>query len=280
MRLKEYKDIAIGHFNSFVDFYLLSMRFLFCAATEMELGATFPSVAPRHGFETGKVVSADRGDFFVHGVGVAETTLYLTQHLSSMMCHLGSLAQTPSGVIEELDSTNITTQHSDLPYDCIIQVGVCGLYPHAARVQHLYVTEVVHIIQEAFGDLGAETPSGFIPIQRLLPDQYVEVAPDGLMPELAGNLLEFIPELEFLPRVRGLTVSNITGTQETAVERESMFHAEVESMEGAAAARVAQQFKIPFLQVRSISNLATTRDQGAWKIREALSSLQEFFENI
>lgn len=227
------------------------MKFLFCAATEMELGATFPQAYPNTGFEAGQAITGPRGDYLVHGVGVTETTLNLTQHLA---------------------------KQSD--YDCIIQVGVCGLYPHAARVQQLYVTELVHVIEEAFGDLGAETPTGFIPLERLLPNEYVELSPSSLYPELAGSLLEFIPELEFLPKVRGLTVSNITGTQETAQERESIFHAEVESMEGASASRVAQEFNIPFLQIRSISNLASTRDQSSWRMKEALGSLKEFFLNV
>lgn len=271
------------------------MNVLFCAATEMELGSTFPGVSPELGFEAGRVVNNRRGDFFVHGVGVAETTLNLTQHLSNLKNNWDITSprgaernrsddedSTSSSATrsEQLESHDILQSNPNLPYDCIIQVGVCGLYPHAARVQQLYVTEVVHVTEEAFGDLGAETPSGFIPLQKLLPDYHVEVEPEDFMPDLAGSLLEFIPELEYLPRVRGLTVSNITGTQETARERESIFHAEVESMEGAAAARVAQQFEIPFLQIRSISNLATTRDQSAWKMREALGSLHEFFDKI
>lgn len=227
------------------------MKFLFCAATPMELWSTFPELPTRQDLIPGQVYSGPRGDYLVHGVGVTETTLHLTQLLSQA--------------------------HE---YNCIIQIGICGLYPHAARVQQLYLTEVVHVIEEAMGDLGAESPYGFIPMERLLPDHHVEIHNEGLQPELAGNLLEFIPELEFIPRVRGITVSNVTGTQETAEERESLFHADVESMEGAAAARVAQQFNLPFLQIRSISNLATTRDQSSWKIQEALHSLKEFFENV
>ena len=231
------------------------MNILFCAATDLELGATFPQAKPEHGFDSSQVTGGPRGDYLVHGVGVAETTLNLTHHLAAKS-------------IEESE------------YDCIVQIGVCGLYPNAARVQQIYLTEVVHIIDEAYGDLGTETADGFIPMERLLPDYHVEIEPLSLESEVIQGLLKFIPELEFIPKVRGLTVSNITGTQEVAQERESLFNVDVESMEGAAAARVAQKFSIPFLQIRAISNIASTRNQGSWKIREALHSLEEFFANV
>ena len=49
----------------------------------------------------------------------------------------------------------------------------------------------------------------------------------------------------------------------------------VESMEGAALHYVCLMEKIPFLQIRSISNLIGERDKTRWKIKEAMKSLNE-----
>jgi futalosine hydrolase len=50
---------------------------------------------------------------------------------------------------------------------------------------------------------------------------------------------------------------------------ENKFDAICENMEGAALARVSQEFGIPFLELRAISNMVENRDQSAWQIREA-----------
>ncbi|MCP4269155.1 MAG: futalosine hydrolase, partial [Candidatus Brocadiaceae bacterium] len=49
---------------------------------------------------------------------------------------------------------------------------------------------------------------------------------------------------------------------------------EVESMEGAGALKFGQDFNIPVLQIRSISNIATTRNRESWDIVSALKTLR------
>jgi futalosine hydrolase len=44
-------------------------------------------------------------------------------------------------------------------------------------------------------------------------------------------------------------------------------------MEGAALHYVCLKEKIPFLQVRAISNYITRRDRNAWRMAEAIASL-------
>ena len=56
--------------------------------------------------------------------------------------------------------------------------------------------------------------------------------------------------------------------------------AEIESMEWAALHYVGLMEKIPFLQIRSLSNFAGERDKGKWKIKEAIASLNLELENI
>ncbi len=49
----------------------------------------------------------------------------------------------------------------------------------------------------------------------------------------------------------------------------------VESMEGAALHYVCLMENIPFLQIRTVSNLMGERDKTRWKIKEAIKSLNE-----
>jgi futalosine hydrolase len=63
-----------------------------------------------------------------------------------------------------------------------------------------------------------------------------------------------------------LTVSTITATDRTARKYHHTFAPCMESMEGAAAARVAIHYRIPFLEIRSASNLVGKRDRDNWNL--------------
>jgi futalosine hydrolase len=63
-----------------------------------------------------------------------------------------------------------------------------------------------------------------------------------------------------------LTVSTITATDRTARKYHHTFAPCMESMEGAGAARVAIHYRIPFLEIRSASNLAGKRDRKNWNL--------------
>jgi futalosine hydrolase len=51
-------------------------------------------------------------------------------------------------------------------------------------------------------------------------------------------------------------------------------------MEGAALHFIALHQKIPFIQLRSISNNVGERDKTKWKIKEAISNLNEELKNF
>ena len=86
--------------------------------------------------------------------------------------------------------------------------------------------------------------------------------------DLFGNTLKT------LPVVTGATVNTTTGTDETGAIRHKKYGAEVESMEGAGALKFGNDFKVPVLQIRSISNIAGIRDKANWNIGNALKSLK------
>ncbi len=71
-----------------------------------------------------------------------------------------------------------------------------------------------------------------------------------------------------------ITVSAITNSLETAEQIYSAYDAPLmEAMEGAACAHVAADRDIPFLEIRSVSNLAGERDPAKWDIPRAVHNL-------
>ncbi|MGL1937263.1 MAG: futalosine hydrolase [Fibrobacterales bacterium] len=149
----------------------------------------------------------------------------------------------------------------------IIQVGIAGAYPNSG----LSVRDVIVVERDCFGDLGAETAEGFISLSQmgLVEDEIFEA--DGvLLEKYVQNSLR---------RVTGATVHCCTGTEQTALQREQLCNAAVESMEGAACYMFAERFALPAIQIRAISNRATDRDTSSWDIDGALIALGKVFED-
>lgn len=137
--------------------------------------------------------------------------------------------------------------------DAIIVVGIGGAYPNAG----LEIGDVVCASSETFGDLGVETPDGFLELKKFLQNSY---------------------ELQLFPverRARFITVSTCTGTDDLTCRVEARTQGEVENMEGAAAAQIAARYGIPMGEIRGISNKTGLRDRAAWKIPEAAQAAQE-----
>lgn len=74
--------------------------------------------------------------------------------------------------------------------------------------------------------------------------------------------------------VAGVTVNEVT-TNKNRVRLLKSQGAVVESMEGAALHYVALMEKIPFLQIRSISNYVGERDKSKWNFKDAIGHLNK-----
>ena len=74
-------------------------------------------------------------------------------------------------------------------------------------------------------------------------------------------------------RAAGVTVSGVTGTPERAGWLKIACNGQMENMEGFAAAYAATLGGLPFLEVRTISNLVGSREPGDWNLKGALRSL-------
>ena len=117
-------------------------------------------------------------------------------------------------------------------------------------------------------DLGAESPDGFLPIDRLGFGTSAHDADAGLV----RAWREAVPGL-----VTGeiLSLATVTGTEVTAATLAGRHpHAVAEAMEGFGVATAAAGAGVPFAELRAISNLIGTRDRAAWRLGDAFAALR------
>jgi futalosine hydrolase len=137
----------------------------------------------------------------------------------------------------------------------IVVCGIGGAYPQS----RLGIGDVVCAERECYGDLGADSPEGFLDMKAL------------------GLPVENELPLQIFPvacRVPFVTVNTCTGTNERAFAMHARTGGAIENMEGAAIAHVAGLSGIPVGEVRGVSNIAGKRDRAAWKVKEAAEAAQ------
>ena len=89
------------------------------------------------------------------------------------------------------------------------------------------------------------------------------------------NPYQKLLSLADLEQVSAVSVNQITTDKNRIEWYQQNFAPFVESMEGAAFHYVCLQEKIPFLQLRAISNYIGVRDKTKWTIKNAIASLNE-----
>ncbi len=73
--------------------------------------------------------------------------------------------------------------------------------------------------------------------------------------------------------VDAVTINEITTNKERAIFYRNVLKTNIETMEGAALHYVCLMEKIPFLQLRSVSNYVGEREKLKWTIRESIAQL-------
>jgi len=130
--------------------------------------------------------------------------------------------------------------------------------------------KVYAIRSERIADLGVMDQQGFRDIFEMgleRPDQFPFQR--GALNNPYDKLLNWTG----LPESDGSTVNEIKSADFFGFQRN--VHPVVESMEGAALHYVCLMEKIPFLQIRSISNVLGERDKSRWNMEEAGHNLHQ-----
>lgn len=155
--------------------------------------------------------------------------------------------------------------------DFILQAGVAGCLN-----EKLPLTKIVLVENENIGDLGVEENGAFKTLFDL------KLLDKSSSPWLNGKLSNNVEVLKStgLTIVDGVTVNEISTNKNRIDYYRDQLNASIESMEGAALHFVALQEKIPFLQMRSLSNFVGERDKSKWVIDIAIANLNIELERI
>jgi futalosine hydrolase len=150
--------------------------------------------------------------------------------------------------------------------DLIVQAGIGG------GSDPDYTGRVFGIRSERLADLGVTEENHFRSFFELKlgePDRFP--FSKGLLVNPHERLMAW-SGLSFL---EGITVNEISTDPARICALKQNATGFVESMEGAALHYVCLMEKIPFLQIRSVSNALGERDKTRWKMTEALLHLNE-----
>lgn len=152
-------------------------------------------------------------------------------------------------------------------FDLVISAGIGGGFARRADIGSLVIADLI-----VAADLGAETQDGFLSVDEL----GFGSARIAVSSEWSARLHDAIHSAGLsVCSAPIVTVTTATGTAETtAALALRISGAAAEAMEGHGVATAASIFDIPVAEIRAISNAVGPRDRSAWRIGEALASLE------
>lgn len=150
--------------------------------------------------------------------------------------------------------------------DMIIQAGVGGCFD-----RNIALGTVFAIKQEAIAD------QSVIELDQLKTMFDLDLVPENQYPFSKGwlvNRSELLKKVK-LKKVKGVSTNEITTSKQKLEFYKKRFDPVVESMEGAALHYVCLMEKIPFLQIRSVSNYIAERNKRNWNMKESIINLNK-----
>lgn len=158
-------------------------------------------------------------------------------------------------------------------YDLAVNAGIAGTFNKS-----IPLGTIVNVVEDCVPELGAEDGPRFLSVFDLgLTDPDMPPYKNGkLVNELTAKNTMIYPERFMkLPRVTGITSNTVRGNAESIARIQQMAPADIESMEGAAFFFACLSEKVPFIQIRAISNLVEERDKSRWALDLALKNLNK-----
>lgn len=147
----------------------------------------------------------------------------------------------------------------------MLQAGIAGSFD-----EQILLGDVVTIGSDCFGDLGVvehKNRKSIFDLTLAAPDQ--KPFKKGKLINPHKRLLKVVP----FAVVNGVSVNEVTTSKADIQYYKKKMNASIESMEGAAFHYVALMEKIPFLQIRSISNYVGERNKKKWSMPLAINNL-------
>lgn len=175
--------------------------------------------------------------FLLSGVGPVESAIKLTEYL----CRAN---------IESISG--------------VINVGLAGAYPDSGSG----LLDICLAENEFFGDIGICINERIVELDR----SFSPPLKFNLDKKLLTAAGEYLQDAGIEYRCGNfVTVSSASGTLSRSEYLRDKFGAICENMEGAAIARVCQQFHLPLLELRCTSNMVIDRNDQQWHSEEAVA---------
>src|ERR1051325_4645139 len=149
----------------------------------------------------------------------------------------------------------------------VIQAGVAGCFD-----KQLSLADVVVIKQDTIAD------ESVIELENLKTMFDLKLVPQNQYPYQKGWLINpnnVLIRKSKLRAVAGISVNQITISPQTVGFYKNKFNPVIESMEGSALHYVCLMEKIPFLQIRSLSNYIGERNKKNWNMKESIHNLNQ-----
>lgn len=152
--------------------------------------------------------------------------------------------------------------------------GVCGAYTET----EVNILDICLAEKEFFGDLGVAKDEE---IEYLTEDTLNLKYEFDLQNELLNKFKATLTDFK-IPYKCGnfVTVNASSGTLKRGIFLRNRFSAICENMEGASLARVCEDYQVPLVEIRCVSNLVEDRDKSKWKLKEAIAKGTEALEEI
>ncbi|MBC7536466.1 MAG: futalosine hydrolase [Ferruginibacter sp.] len=176
-----------------------------------------------------------------------------------------------TGVGTPMTIYHIAKRLQQIDYDMVIQAGIAGSFTPG-----LQPGEIVFVKRDCFADLGITEQKVFSTIfEKGFTDENEFPFSKGWL-ENPNTFMDLFP----FNQVTGVTVNTVTDDADQVRMLRTKFDAQVETMEGAALHFTCLNEKIPFIQLRSISNYVGERDKSKWKMEESIQVLNASLKDI
>jgi len=155
----------------------------------------------------------------------------------------------------------------------IINAGIAGTFNTAIKTGDVVMAE-----SDCFADLGIDDNGRFIPLyltdidkKNSFPFSDGRIVCDNNWAKTIGC---------YIPSVKAATVNMVSGSDESIARIVSAWNPDIETMEGAWLAYICRMSSIPWLNIRSVSNVVEPRNVSSWDIKTALLSLRKSMPDI
>jgi futalosine hydrolase len=151
--------------------------------------------------------------------------------------------------------------------DLVIQAGIAGSFR-----RDLQLGTVFAVAADLIADQGVIENDGLKTLFDMgLTRQNQKPYSGGWLKNSSAGLMK----KSRLKRVKGISVNHITSSKKMIDLYKKKFNAATESMEGAALHFVCLSEKVPFIQLRALSNYIGERNKKKWMLKQSIINLND-----